>query len=159
MRSLKYAVVLAIGLTGCNSFNTYEPPHGPRGRSEIQQDNQKKKEDKGFFSFLFGGSDDQQASDAEVAQPASTAIVIAIQDERGNYLCPVAKLNVTPPPPEVPVDQLRQLAPTDKDAIIQLLTNHIDEMHKYATNVRNREEQQRKRYAAECRKWLILHQQ
>jgi hypothetical protein len=160
MRSLKYAVVLAIGLTGCNSFNTYEPPHGPRGRQE--QRDPPKKQDKGFFSFLFGSDDqgDQAASEVPVDSPASAPeIVIATRDEAGNVLCPYVKLVPVPQPPPVPVDQLRQLSPKDKDALIQLLNDHIDQMHQYATRVRDQSERQRRQYAAECKRWVMLHQQ
>jgi hypothetical protein len=157
MKSLKYAVVLAIGLTGCNSFNTYEPPHGPRGRQEQRE--QPKKQEKGFFSFLFG-SDDQAASEVPVEQPASaTEIIIATRDETGNVLCPYVKLVPVPQPPPVPVDQLKQLSPKDKDAIIALLTDHIDQMHQYSTRVRDQSERQRRQYAAECKRWVMLHQQ
>lgn len=157
MRSLKYAVVLAIGLTGCNSFNTYDPPHGPRGRQEQREP--AKKPDKGFFSFLFG-SDEQAASEVPVDPPASAVdIVIATHDESGNALCPYVKLVPVPVAPPVPVDQLKQLSPKDKDALIQLLTDHIDEMHRYATRVRDQSERQRRQYAAECKRWLLLHQQ
>lgn len=156
MKSWKYAIVLAIGLTGCNSFNTYDPPHGPRGRSEITQP---KKPDKGLFAFLFG-SDDQSASEAQPAEAAaSSTIVIATRDEAGKILCPYEKLAAVPPPPEVPVDQLRQLGPKDKDALIALLTDHIDQMHQYAGRVRDQEEKQRRKVANDCKKWLLLHQQ
>jgi hypothetical protein len=157
MKSLKYAIVLAIGLTGCNSFNTYEPPHGPRGRQEGRE--APNKQDKGFFSFLFG-SDDQAASEVPVEQPASAPdIIIATRDEAGNVLCPYIKLVPVPQAPPVPVDQLKQLSPKDKDALIQLLNDHIDQMHQYATRVRDQSERQRRQYAADCKRWFMLHQQ
>lgn len=157
MRFLNSAVVLALVLAGCNSFNTYDPTARHQGGG---QPTTHKKADKGLFSFLFGG-DDAPASDVpEVAEaPPTASATVSVRDEDGKLLCPYEKLIVIPQVPVVPADQLRQLGPKDKDAIIQLLLDHVDVMHQYAQKVHDRGEAQRRHYATECKRWLMQHGQ
>jgi hypothetical protein len=150
MRFLKYAVVLAIGLGGCNSFNTYDPQARHQGQVKSTKD------DPGFWQRIFG---DTSSSDAQVIETVNPNPGVATRDEQGRVLCPVAKLAAVPPLPVLPTDQLRQLSPKDKDALIQLLTNHIDELRGYADKVKDQKNAERARYMAECRRWITQHQQ
>lgn len=158
MRSIKYAVVLAIGLAGCNSFNQYEPPRGGVGDHQgANQTHPPKKNSHGILSFLFP---DDPASDSQPAQAASDPGdngSVDARDEAGRLLCPFKKFTAIPPPPPVPIEQLKQLGPKDKDAIIQLLTDHIDNLRAYNERVRAQQEKQRRDYNYECKKWMIAH--
>jgi hypothetical protein len=155
MRFLNSAVVLTLVLAGCNSFNTYDPTAKHQG-SQLQTH---KKADRGWFSSLFG-SDDAASDVQEVINPPPPANpTVSVRDEDGKLLCPYEKWLVIPSVPVVPADQLRQLGPKDKDAIIQLLLDHIDVMHQYAQKVHDRGEAQRKHYANECKRWLMQHGQ
>jgi hypothetical protein len=151
MRFLKYAVVLAIGLTGCNSFNTYDQAAQHQGQVKSTKD------DKGFWNKIFGS--DEAASDPTVVETVNPNPLVATRDERGQTLCPTAKLAAVPGLPPLPDDQLKQLSPKDKDAIIALLTNHIDELRSYASKIRDQKNGERARYMADCRRWIMQHQQ
>lgn len=153
MRFLIYATVVAIGLSGCNSFNTYDQTARHQGQQEKSQ--KKKKEDKGLLSFLFGSDDssDSQPSDQQ------TTTSVAVRDENGKLLCPIEKFTNVGNMPALPTDQLRQLGPNDKDAIIRLLTNHIDELRQHGRKVQDQQNAEHRRYINDCRRWLLQHQQ
>lgn len=154
MRILKYAIVLAIGLSGCNSFNTYDQTARHQGERDRTQHQQKKKEDKGLLSFLFGSDDSSNdSSDTAATQP------VPIRDENGKLLCPVEKFTNVTGMPTLPTDQLKQLGPNDKDAIIRLLTNHIDELRRYGKRVQDQQNAEHRRYINDCRQWVLQHQQ
>jgi hypothetical protein len=154
MRFLKYALVLTIGVSGCNSFNTYDQTARHQGQRERIEQQKKKKEDKGLFSFLFGSDD----SSTEQPEPPPVPAV-PTRDENGKFLCPVEKFAPVPNMPALPTEQLKQLGPNDKDAIIQLLTNHIDALRQYGKKVQDQQNAQHRRYTYDCRKWLLQHQQ
>lgn len=157
MRSFKYAVVLAIGLAGCNSFNQYDPPRSATGDHQGAQQTHPKKNSHGFLSFLFP---DDPASEPAVPEPVAPEEVIGpvdARDEQGRLLCPFKRFSPIPAPPPVPIEQLKQLGPKDKDAIIQLLTDHIDALRQYNLRVRDLQEKQRRDYNAECKKWMMQH--
>jgi hypothetical protein len=156
MRSLKYAVVLAIGLAGCNSFNQYDPPRNGVGDHQGVTQTHPKKNRHGILSFLFP---DDPASEPAVPPPDPVEVIgpVDARDEQGHLLCPFKRFSVIPTPPPVPLDQLKQLGPKDKDAIIQLLTDHIDALRQYNIRVRDQQEKQRREYNAECKKWMAQH--
>jgi hypothetical protein len=151
MRFLKYAAVLAISLAGCNSFNTYDPVAQHQGGVKSTKD------DKGFWNKVFGSDDaTPDPTPVETVNPNPT---VATRDEKGQMLCPVGKIASVPALPPLPSDQLKQISPTDKDGIINLLTNHIDELRQYGNRVRDQKNAERAKYMADCRRWIMQHQQ
>lgn len=149
MRFFKYVIAFSVGLSGCGSFNVYDPAstkNGPSAHHETPR------------HFWPSAQDDEAAkalSDADAPPPP----IVVTHDEAGRVLCPLGHFTALPPPPPLPIDQLRQLSPQDKDALIRLLTDHIDQLRQYSLRVRDLNERQRHNYAYECRKWLIAHGQ
>ncbi|BDD79580.1 hypothetical protein [Burkholderia phage FLC9] len=143
--------MLTIGLAGCNSFNTYDQQTHRQGQVKSTKD------DRGFFQRIFG--DDPPPPEPQVIETVNPNPGVATRDEKGQLLCPMGKLAAVPELPALPSDQLKQLSPKDKDALITLLTNHIDELRTYGNKVRDQKNAERSRYMTECSRWVRQHQQ
>lgn len=141
MRFIRYTIVLVIGLTGCNSFNTYDVAV-PNHHQTIKTTD--------IPGLIAKGLEAEE-------NPASGAVTS--QPELDKTLCPQIKLTSLPPPPPLPVEELKKISPNDKDAINQLLADHVDALRKYISDQRTQDAAQKRKYLLECRKWQQLHSQ
>lgn len=144
MRFLKYIVVLVLSLSGCNSFNTtMERQNHPDGKYDREHS---------IRSYLpKNGKSPRNGSSDKSSDGSKTP------DDKP--LCPHEKFTPLPPPPPIPFEALKKIAPDDKDALNKLLADHVDDLRKYVTAIRTQNERQRRHYEYECHKWQTTHNQ
>lgn len=112
-----------LSLTSCSSFNTYQYLPRERQKDPIEQ---KYHEDR--------------AEEIE-----DKAVEIASKD-----YCPRAKFSRLPTQPAVPIKELEQINPRDKDALIALQSQYIAKLHKYTMDVKRIVEKDRKDHLQAC---------